>query len=531
MIRKTAIPVTSRKGFGGSFHDSVAHAAMFRDEQPYDFGVKTSMLYSAELDSDIVNKKFTYHTYASGNYYVIPGGKDEYQWSVIGDADVDFRITELLVAADSQPGKDGQEFEIALDKDWLHEPAILLTENPNLPQLRIIGQPRPLGNQSWAYTVEVQDGNPNSWIPVEYLQPGRILVRTSTATADELNQKYGPDQYSSMMKLRSVTGQFSNKIEFTDKFVRMEIAAAKRGSQNKESYDFAGKKYSDAFTDQYIYQAKLKQSGKNDIIEKGVFISKAEARLLERCEMDRELMMEFGRLQITKDRDTDRPIKIAPGWREIVKDGNYFTHNGSLTLKQLYEYVRSIYFRRHNFKNRKIMIYSGEGGIAFLSELIKQEASQFQTLEPGVFINKRNDPKGYHSNEFEYGAQFTKIKFPMGIEVEIMYDPIKDNDQLFKTKAPGSNLPLESFQMDIFDFGHTENRPEGAPVENITMVMQDGVEEYYQVGGVYDIRTGAPTDGSVRPTNSKKVGIYRTCAGALCVWDSSRVGRIEWVVN
>ena len=63
------------------------------------------------------------------------------------------------------------------------------------------------------------------------------------------------------------------------------------------------------------------------------------------------------------------------------------------------------------------------------------------------------------------------------------------------------------------------------------MVMQDGVEEYYQVGGVYDIRTGAPTDGSVRPTNSKKVGIYRTCAGALCVWDSSRVGRIEWVVN
>jgi hypothetical protein len=107
---------------------------------------------------------------------------------------------------------------------------------------------------------------------------------------------------------------------------------------------------------------------------------------------------------------------------------------------------------------------------------------------------------------------------------------LKDNDQLFKRKAPGSTLPLESFQYDIFDFGHTESRAEGARPENITMVMQDGVEEYYQVGGVYDIRTGAPVDGSVRPNNSKTMGIYRTCAGSLCVWDTSRVGRIEWKV-
>lgn len=529
MERRTAIKVTERKGFGGSFYDSVAHAAMFRDEHPYDFGVKTAMLYSADIDSDIVNKKFTYHTYASGNYYVIPGGKDEYQWSVIGDADIDFRVTELLVSATALPGKDGLEFEIALDKDWLHEPAMILSENPDLPGLLIKGYPRPLGNQSWAYTVVVQSGDPNKYMPVEYLQPGKIWTRISAPTSDEENPWYAGDQYSSMMKLRSVVGQVSNKIEFNDKFIRMEIAASKKGNVPNETYDFAGKKYSDAFSSQYIYQAKLRKPGTNDIIEKGVFISKAEARLLERCEMDRELLMEFGQGQYTYASDTEKPLKIAPGWREIYKDGNYFQHNGSLTIKQLYEYIRAIYFRRHNFKNRKIMIYSGEGGIAFLSELIKREASVFQTIEPGVWIEGRGEGK-YHSNEFSYGAQFTKLKLPMGIEVEIMYDPIKDNDQLFKRKAPGSNLPLESFQMDIFDFGHTEAAPQGARPENITMVMQDGVEEYYQVGGVYDIRTGAPTDGSVRPTNSKRVGIYRTCAGSLCVWDASRVGRVEWKV-
>lgn len=527
MERRTAIKVTERKGFGGSFYDSVAHAAMFRDEHPYDFGVKTAMLYSAGIDSDIVDKKFTYHTYASGNYYVLPGGKDEYQWSVIGDARIDFRVTELLVSATSYPGKDGLEFEIALDKDWLHEPAMILSENPDLPGLLIIGHPRPLGNQSWAYTVRLQSGDPNKYIPVEYLQPDKIWTRISAPTSDEENPHYAGDQYSNMMKLRSFCGQVSNKLEVNDKFVRMELANKKRQG---ETYDFAGKKYSDAFSSQYIYQAKLRDPKTNDIIEKGVFISKAEARLLERCEMDREMIMEFGNGQYTYASDTEKPLKIAPGWREIAKDGNYFEHNGSLTLKQLYEYVHAIYFRRQNFKNRKIRIYTGEGGMAFLSELIKREASTFQTIEPGVYFQSRGEGK-YHSNEFTYGAQFTKILFPMGVEVEFWYDPIKDNDQLFKRKAPGTNIPLESFQLDIFDFGHTDNAPEGAPVENITMVMQDGVEEYYQVGGVYDIRTGAPIDGSVRPSNSKRMGIYRTCAGSLCVWDVSRVGRISWRVS
>ena len=526
MERRTALKVTERKGFGGSFYDSVAHAAMFRDENPYDFGVKTAMLYSADIDSDIVNKRFTYHTYASGNYYVLPGGKDEYQWSVIGDARIDFRVTELLVSATSYPGKDGLEFEIALDKDWLHEPAMILSENPDLPGLLILGHPRPLGNQSWAYTVRVQSGDPNKYIPVEYLQPDRIWTRISAPTSDEENPHYAGDQYSNMMKLRSFCGQVSNKLEVNDKFVRMELANKKRQG---ESYDFAGKKYSDAFSSQYIYQAKLRDPKTNDIVEKGIFISKAEARLLERCEMDREMIMEFGNGQYTYASDTEKPLKIAPGWREIVKDGNYFEHNGSLTLKQLYEYIRAIYFRRQNFKNRKIKIYTGEGGMAFLSELIKREASTFQTIEPGVYIQGRGEGK-YHSNEFTYGAQFTKILFPMGIEVEFWYDPIKDNDQLFKRKAPGTNIPLESFQMDIFDFGYTDNRAEGAPVENITMVMQDGVEEYYQVGGVYDIRTGAPIDGSVRSSNSKRMGIYRTCAGSLCCWDVSRVGRVAWRV-
>jgi hypothetical protein len=177
--------------------------------------------------------------------------------------------------------------------------------------------------------------------------------------------------------------------------------------------------------------------------------------------------------------------------------------------------------------DRKIKLCSGEGGIEMLSRLIAQEASTFQTIDTH-FIQKRKDGNGYHTNELEFGAQFTKIKMTNGIEVEIVYDPIKDDRKLFKQKAPGSNRTLESFTIDILDFGVTDQKADGARDENITMIMQDGVEEYYTVSNVYDFYKGAEKTGNNVYNNNKEAGIYRTCPGSLCVWDTSRVGRIEF---
>jgi hypothetical protein len=172
---------------------------------------------------------------------------------------------------------------------------------------------------------------------------------------------------------------------------------------------------------------------------------------------------------------------------------------------------------------------SGEAGVEFLSRLIAQEASQFQYIDT-LFTQKRSDPQGYHSNELEYGAQFTKIKMTNGVIVEIVYDPIKDDRKLFPELAPGTNRTIESYAMDIFDFGVTEQKASDAGrEENITMVMQDGVESYFTVSNVYDFETGAIKDGGNAYANNKEAGIYREMSGSLCTWDVSRVGRIEFV--
>lgn len=533
MIRNSALVTHDRKSWGGSYMDSFTHAAMFRAYKPFDFGVMTAKLFSAEVGSDLINKKWTYYTIAQKNVYVLPGGVDDYTWFVMSETEVEFRFTELLVDPAGQPGKGGLPFRIALDRDWLHEPAIIKLAGSNLPLVKILGHPTQRSANSFEYEVELQDGDVNSFMPIQYLQPGMTAIRVSSSTSDELNTKYAPDQYGEMYKLYNWTSNYANKVEVTDKFIRMEIAARKNGQAlPNDSYSVGGSSVKGAaVTSGYIYQTDIRDKSNGKMIKKGTWMTAAEARLEDRTMMDREMMMEFGRLQKTVDRDSGRTIKVPAGWRSLVRDGHFMEHNGNLSLSDIFEFVNNIFITRKNFKDREIKIATGEGGIDFLSRLIFQEYSSVVTLDTH-FVRDNPNPIGVHNNELEYGAQFTRIRMSNGVTLTMVHDPMKDNRAYFPELAPGTNRTLESYSMDIFDWGVTDQTPNSAGTKNnICMVMQDGVEEFYTVSNVYNFETGAEVSGGNTYGNNKELGIYRAMSGNLNVWDCSRIGRIEMNPN
>jgi hypothetical protein len=405
MQRRTALQTVERKAFGGSSYDSYSWASMFKTYKPFNLGVKSAQLFSSQLGSHIINKKFTYYTLAQKNYYMLPGGVDDYEWMLTGDADVDFRFTELLVAENAQAGKGNTTFKIALDRDWLHEPAVIKLESPDLPLLLINGFPKQRSANSWEYEVEVQSGDPMAWIPADYLQPGRKAIRVSTAVSDELNNKFAGDQFGEMFKLQSWTGNFANKAEFTDKFLRLEIGAKDKQMALPKGlgYNVGGNNYTDGSIGVgYVLTQKFAStnSGQAEVIEQNVFISKIEARLMERTEMDREMNMEFGQMQKTKDRDSGRTKKVAAGYRQIVKESHYMEHNGNLSLSDIYEYISSIFLTRRAFGDRSIKIATGEAGLELLHRLIAAEASQFQYVDT---LSIRDTQSPYHEYAKEYG--------------------------------------------------------------------------------------------------------------------------------
>jgi len=530
MERRSALVTHERTAWGGSYFDSFTHANLFRSYKPYEFGVKGAQLFSSKIGEDMINKKFTYYTVAQKQVHMLPGGVDEYTWYLMGSTASEFRFTEFITT-DTNPGKAGIQFKIALDRDWLHEPVYIKLAGADLPLLRIVGQGVQRSVNSTEYVVELQTGDMNAWIPTKYLQPGMTCTQNTTFVADELNNDYGPDEYGEMFKLFNWTTQYARKAEFTDKFIRTEIANRKKGAAiPNDGYTVGGAKQKGAAVSSgYVYQTNL-QTKEGKAISKGTFITSIEARLEERVTWDREMAMESGQLQKTTDLKSGRPIKIPAGWRQLVKDGHYLEHNGSLSLGDIFNFFQNIFLTRKDFSDRKIKIASGEAGIQFLSRKIFEEYSSIVTVDT-LFAKPNTTPEGYHTNELEYGAQFTKIKMMNGLEVSIVHDPSKDDRSRFPELAPGTNYTIESFTMDIFDLGTTNQTPQGMDSQNMCMVMQDGVEEYYTVCGVYNFETGAEVAGANTHTNSKELGIYRTLAGSLNVWDVSRVGQIRLNLN
>lgn len=533
-FRKTAIEFVQRDAIGGTYYDSFTHGQMFNKYKPHNFGIRNAQLFSSKLGAHLLNKKFVYMTKGQNNVHVLPGGTDDYEWMLQGDAEVEFRSTEMLVEPSAQVGKGGLPFVFALDREWLHEPSVLKCENANLPLIKILGHPKQRSANSFQYEGKLQTGDLNAWIPAEYFMPGRRFIDATTSVSTELNTKYSGIHFNEMYKLQSWCGSMARKTEFTDKFIRTEIDCKHSGRSMPKnmSYSIAGKSYSDgAIGTGYVYYSPFKnlgnkgKGGKNEIVYAGAFVTAVEARLSERLERDVEMNMEFGQLEKTNDLDTDRPIKVAPGWRQIVRDGHFKDHNGSLTLSDLYEYIAEIFLTRRGFSDRKIILATGEGGAEFFHRLVADEASNFQYIDTHFL---RSVDSMFHSNALEYGSQFVSIKLPMGYILQVMHDPIKDDRQLFPELAPGTNRTIESFAMDIFDFGATDQKAAGARSENITCVMENLVEEYYTVSNVYDFNTGAIKDGSNARSNNKELGIYRATSSGLCVWDTSRVGRIEF---
>jgi hypothetical protein len=533
LTRKTALIRThERRDWGGTYADSSTWASMFRNYQPYDFGVMGAQTFASELGSYMVNKPILWMTQAQGNVMELPGGVTDFRWQLLTDTHTRAVITKVDANLGTQPGKAGQPFNIYLDRNWYGEPVVLKTESINMPMLKIIGMPVQESDNSWRYTVVLQDGDPSSYVDVAYLQVGKTLMDATTQVSDELNQKYGGIEFGSMYDLQGHIGSVARKIEVTDKFIRLEMDAAKKGERLNTGYTFNGTTQTSAVSAGYIVAKRTngKLPPKSDIVKAGAFITTAEALLEERLAMDKEMQMTFGRTQVSTDTDTGRVLKSSAGWLQISKDGNYREHNGNITLGEFTDFLDAKFFNTVDFKDRTVEVHTGSEGMKFASRLIAAEAG----FSPFVFdSNYFIDPvtSTVTDKALRWGAQFTELRSYNGIILRFVYDPTKDNPLFYPELHPETGKPVESGSFDIFDLGHTNAAPAAAKSKsNVAMVYEPAQEEYYMVSNVYNIYNGAIKDGSNAYGTSKEAGIYRASTVALAIWDVSRTARWQCVV-
>lgn len=531
-MSKSQPRIREYSSFGGSNFDSIAHASLFRADDSHNFGVMTARLFSSVMSPEYGTLGSSYKswinlTQAKGNVVYTSPGKDTYRWQVVGDSHVQLKITKKYVTPGELVGQAGARFFIGVNLDWFANPTVFKTQDDNAASIVFMGEPVPDGPNNFKVECRIQDGNVVSFLDDKLLDPGQTLSRVGTLLSNELNTEYGTLGFSSQSELSGQIGRVGNTISFTDRFLRMEKSTKGNGMGNM-SYSFGGNNYNTAFSTGHVYSAMLSSNGQK--VEKGMVVPTAERLIMDQTMYDQNFMMEFGRLETTLDDKSKRQKKVGAGWRQLYRDGQYRTHSGDFTLDWLYEVIHQIVHNKRQFMNRNIVLRTGTGGMTYISKLIADSVPIGAFIEPGFGVKPNSNPAGIHEVEYEYGFMFTKIKLPMGVTCRLMYDPNKDNQQVYTQLAPGSYLPVESFQIDILEFGDTEDALENSNNKsNITMVKETMGDYFFTINNAMK-PDGPVTGGENVYKFGKEHEIYYETTGSLAVWDTSAVGRIEWVI-
>lgn len=485
------------EGLGGNSWDSKHIISTYGADKPHDIdaGMELAQIFSA---SDRYNgKSLIGMTEAKGKKIYLSA--NTYKWKLANHRKIRFSIVEKVETA-LRPGQNNTTFKIVLDKDWVREPDVLIGENNKYP-LEIVGEPiqRQLG---YEYTVRLQDDNPDAYFPTQLLEVGKEFWKVSTSVVDEANDRFGTLQFSSVFELRGQTGNVAEKIEFTDKALRVDIN--RRNGKETEYWRIP-------FTD---------ENGKK--YEK--FMTLAESEMMNQIMEDIEWGMVYGRKSTRKG--PNGYLKRTPaGLRQQLEDANYLTHNGNLTLSKLDDWLSSIYYGRKDAtpESRSVVIRTGEMGAKMFDQMVKSEASTFTTVD-STYIRSGKDFRN-----LSFGAVFTHYVGVNGLDVTIVLDPAFDNFDYSHPHPLYPDKTIDSWRMEVLDFGKSGGKSSKMGEDNISMLCESNADYYYTTFGKHNPKTGMPINDGSNGMAGGKSG-YSTMiekSYGLLIRDISRCGVIE----
>lgn len=490
-------PTIVTEGLGGNSFNSTHLVRTYGADKPHDLSANATNMAQLFAATDRYNDKpLIGMTEAKGKKLYLTS--NQFTWKLRGYQKQKFRVMAVTETS-TTPGKGIQPFEIVLDKDWLDTPDVIIGQS-NEYVLEIVGKER--YGQYTKYIVELQTDDYDLYFPVALIQVGQEFMKKSTSTPDEANNRYGTMQFNSVFELRGQMGNVAEKVSFTDKALRVDKNSGNPIQKMKQwrvpYLDNQGKTYMN-------------------------FMPMAEAEVWNNIYEDIEWALNFGRRSV-KTSYNGYLKRTGAGLRQQLEDANRLYHNGNLTLSELDEWLSAIYRGRKDAtaSARKIVLVTGEMGARMFDAMVASEASSFVTVD-SHFI------RGGDFRHLSYGAQFTHYVGKNGLDVTVMLNPMYDNpDYCPQTHPVFTDVPVDSWRMDILDFGKTTAQDTGVLSDNIQMVCEKYADYYMTTAGKWDPKTGMPINdgGEANVGGISGYSVMVEKSFGLLVRDISRCGVI-----
>lgn len=409
----------------------------------YDFFVNTSSV--REIDTDRVEWKLKSHSF--------------------------FKATsaENLHPELTQPGIGGSKFSISIKGfGGFTVPDVIYPElSPESPVL-ITGNGLPDGAGNTIYEVQIAYGTERDWFDPRLLAAGLRWCKRG-AIHGEASGLYGSFSMSSDSYLQFESGLMSlnQKVQVTDKAHRVNLAMRRVNE--------AG---------QFIDQPKDAR-----------IISEIEARFLESIRELKGKTLWMSRASYSQgqspavsrlvDQSSGFPMDSAAGIQEFLEDGNVIEYPvDNFSIDMIIDYANQLWFDSVPWANRKIVFYTGTGGLQLWESAIAEKFHGYGAHIPFEKVAKptqAGNVPGSRVSKYTFSApNFTEYElFPGGV-VTIAYLPVLDSRELSSGRVhPRTGLPLSSYEFIALDYGIEEGGP------NVELLHRRDSEALFYKCGAY----------------------------------------------
>lgn len=297
----------------------------------------------------------------------------EYEWSVMIDADhaVNIRyakwngkeITPKSITDGLTPGINNTPIYLGLEEKWFGPGAILAFDNVNF-QVRVNGAPYQDGS-TWVYECYVAEGFQGSYIPCEYLLPGRQVDRIGSAY-EEYSDEADIINYQTPFKMRNSLMTMRLTYDITgDAYSTVLAIALTDPETGKKSYLWSD----------YQYWKALREWKKRE--EKQLLFAHSNRN----ADGTYNLKGTNGRF-----------VPISAGLFEQIAPANvrYYT---KLTTELFEDYLFDLCYNIIGTNERKFVALTGEMGIREFDRILKEKAASFNMIDTHFITGSGQDLK------------------------------------------------------------------------------------------------------------------------------------------
>lgn len=393
---------------------------------------------------------------------------DPWEWRLIGNADKSVPLVKASLSPGGSPVTSNDKFGIGKTIGYLYfterfnETEVLVGERGSLYQLRIVEEPKAVGNL-FEHAVQLMGGDLNKYVPAEELAAGKRFTVDFAPAERTLSVKGGGVRYTFPFIMRNTFSKIRIEDTVPGNMIHRPVVAKWVDPESKKVMTTWMAYRSFELERQWQKQiANLLYWGVSNQAADGTYLDKGKSGHI---------------------------IQMGAGLRQQIEQSGIKYYN-KFDIKVFTEIVLDQLVGKVPPELRKVKVKSGEWGMIQFSESLEK----YSTLYTPSRDNNRIYSLG--GNKMGFRGQFIKYDGPNGLELTIEHDPIKDDLVRNNLRVTGLRGPVESYTYDIISLV-TQN---GGP--NVQLVRPKDN---------YEIRSFMP--GLINPFNLKHNNMYISSSG------------------